>query len=215
MSGHVDEALRARLYRPALAGTSGAEAARAVADRLHGFEGGPLATTLYVDAQLALVDDMLHYFDRASMAHSLEVRVPFLDHELVEHCATIPDELKVRRLTRKYILRRAARGIVPDSVIDKKKVGFFIGTMGTWFRAQAGGATSDFLLDANPCYAEFLDRGVVENLVREQAAGAKEHDRRLVSILMLEVWLREFVPRATLQTVQLPRATSLDVGVSA
>ena len=56
-----------------------------------GYEGRPLETTLYVDGQLALVDDMLHYFDRASMAHSLEVRVPFLDHHLVEHCATIPD----------------------------------------------------------------------------------------------------------------------------
>jgi asparagine synthase (glutamine-hydrolysing) len=196
MSGHVDEEVRGRLYLAALAHTSGTEAARAISDRLHGFNGRPLPTTLYVDAQLALVDDMLHYFDRASMAHSLEVRVPFLDHELVEHCATIPDNLKVRRLTRKYILRRAAKGLVPDRVLEKKKVGFFIGSMGSWFQAQASGAISDYLLDSSPHYAEFLDRGEVEQLMRKQAAGAKEHDRLLVSILMLEVWLRQFVPRA-------------------
>jgi asparagine synthase (glutamine-hydrolysing) len=197
MSGHVDGGTRERLYRPPLADTSGLEAARAVADRLDGLRGEPLATTLHVDAQLALVDDMLHYFDRASMAHSLEVRVPFLDHELVEHCATIPDELKVRRLTRKYLLRRAARGLVPEHVLEKKKVGFFFGTMGTWFQAQTTGAIGAYVLDENPRYGDFLDRAEVEQLVRAQAAGAREHDRLLVSILMLEVWLREFLPRAT------------------
>jgi asparagine synthase (glutamine-hydrolysing) len=197
MSGHVDGGLRSRLYRPPLSETSGTEAARAVADRLDGFEGTPLATTLYLDGQLALVDDMLHYFDRASMAHSLEVRVPFLDHELVEYCATIPDELKVRRLTRKYLLRRVAKGIVPERVLEKKKVGFFIGTMGTWFQAQTSGVIGEIVLDESPRYADFLDRGEVERLVRAQAAGAKEHDRLLVSILMLELWLREFLPRAT------------------
>ena len=57
----------------------------------------PVSTTLYLDAQLSLPDDMLHYFDRTSMAHSLEVRVPFLDHELVEWAADVPSGLKVRR----------------------------------------------------------------------------------------------------------------------
>ena len=116
-------------------------------DRLDGFNGRPLPTTLYVDAQLALVDDMLHYFDRASMAHSLEVRVPFLDHQLVEYCATIPDDLKVRRLRGSTSSGARRQGIVPDRVLEKTKVGFFIGSMGSWFRAQAGGAINDYLLD--------------------------------------------------------------------
>ena len=76
---------------------------------------------------------MLHYFDRASMAHSLEVRVPFLDHELVEYCATIPSDLKVRRLQTKQILKDVARGVVPDRIIDKPKIGFFSGAVDGWF----------------------------------------------------------------------------------
>ncbi len=79
----------------------------------------PLEAALYLDARLGLVDDMLTYFDRASMACSLEVRVPFLDHELVELCARIPAAHKVRRLQGKHVLRLAARGHVPDFVLDE------------------------------------------------------------------------------------------------
>ena len=67
---------------------------------------------------------MLHYFDRASMAHSLEVRVPFLDHTLVETCARMPDSVKVRPRQTKHVLRVAAKGIVPDFVLSKPKLGF-------------------------------------------------------------------------------------------
>ena len=90
MSGRVDADMRARLFRGPLAELDGGAPRRAVIAHLNGFSDDPLPTTLFLDAQLALVDQMLHYFDRASMAHSLEVRVPFLDHELVEYCATIP-----------------------------------------------------------------------------------------------------------------------------
>ena len=103
---------------------------------------------------------MLHYFDRASMAHSLEVRVPFLDHHLVEFCATIPADLKVRRLTTKYLLREVARGLVPERVLEKKKIGFFSHVLEGWFTAQTQGLVGDYLLDAAPRYAEFLDRGL-------------------------------------------------------
>ena len=97
-----------------------------------------LPAALYLDGQLGLVDDMLHYFDRASMAHSLEVRVPFLDHHLVEYCATIPAGYKVRRLETKHVLKRAARGLVPDRIIDKPKIGFFHAAVDAWFaRADA------------------------------------------------------------------------------
>ena len=101
-----------------------------------GVPDDPLPAMLYLDGKLGLVDDMLHYFDRASMAHSLEVRVPFLDHQLVEFCATIPADLKVRRLTTKYLLREAARGLVPERVLEKKKIGFFSHALEGWFTAQ-------------------------------------------------------------------------------
>ena len=152
---------------------------------------------LYLDAQLGLADDMLHYFDRASMAHSLEVRVPFLDHHVVEFCATIPAELKVRRLETKHVLKHAARGLVPDRIIDKPKIGFFNSAVDGWFRAQTHGAISDYLLGPNPRYAEIIDRGEVARLVKRHADGSDAgHGYPLLSILMLEVWLPTYLPRA-------------------
>ena len=102
-----------------------------------------LGSALYLDARLGLADDMLHYFDRASMAHSLEVRVPFLDHQLVELCATIPSAYKLHRFRRsKHVLKIAARGLVPDRIIDKPKVGFFNRSVEGWLRAQTRRARS-------------------------------------------------------------------------
>jgi asparagine synthase (glutamine-hydrolysing) len=174
------------------------DAARdAVRSRLDGHGAHPLAQVLYLDAKLGLVDDMLHYFDRCSMAHSLEVRVPFLDHRLVELCATIPANLKVRRGETKHVLRRAARGLVPDWVIDKPKIGFFNAAVDSWFRAQADKAIPDFLLAPDPRYAELIDPRAVAGLVAEQRrTGSKRLGNVLLSVLLLEVWLSTYLPRA-------------------
>jgi asparagine synthase (glutamine-hydrolysing) len=154
---------------------------------------------------------MLHYFDRNSMAHSLEVRVPFLDHHLVEYCATIPADLKVRRLTTKYVLKRAARGLIPDHVIDKPKIGFFAASVDRWFAAQTRGAIADHLLGPAPRYAEFLDRGTVSQLVERHADGTDtSNGRLLLSILMLELWLSSYLPRAGRASASPP--VSLAVG---
>jgi asparagine synthase (glutamine-hydrolysing) len=198
MSGHLDTEFKSRIARGPLAELDGRAAQRAVEACMNGFPDDPLPATLYLDGQLALVDDMLHYFDRASMAHSLEVRVPFLDHELVEYCATIPSAYKVRRLhTRKYVLKTAVRGLIPDRIIDKPKVGFFSTAVDGWFRAQTRGVIADYLLAPSPHYAELLDRRAVEQLVRRHADGTDtRHAQLLLSILMLEVWLSSFRARA-------------------
>jgi asparagine synthase (glutamine-hydrolysing) len=197
MSGKLDDRLRTRLLLGPLAELDGQAARRAVTARLNGVHDDPLPATLYIDAQLALVDDMLHYFDRASMAHSLEVRVPFLDHEFVEYCATIPAALKVRRMKTKYVLKRAARGLIPNQIIDKPKIGFFASSVDRWFSAQTDGVISDYLLAPAPRYGEFIDRAVVAELVARHAPGANASEGRLLlSLLMLEVWLSECLPRA-------------------
>jgi asparagine synthase (glutamine-hydrolysing) len=132
------------------------------------------------------------------MAHSLEVRVPFLDHHFVELCARIPTNLKVRRLTTKHLLREAARGIVPERAIEKRKVGFFSHAIDGWFRAQTKGLVSDYLLGPNPRYSEMLDRRGVEQLVSLHGEGdTPENGRLLLAILMLEIWLATYLPRAT------------------
>jgi asparagine synthase (glutamine-hydrolysing) len=199
MSGDLDDERRRTLFRGPLAAVDGGAARRAVSSRLDGVVDDPLPTTLYLDAQLALPDLMLHYFDRASMAHSLEVRVPFLDHELVELCARIPARHKVRRMTTKVVLRHLARGIVPDRIIDKPKVGFFIGAADEWLRTRLMSAAGERLLGSGLETSEFLDSAVVGRLAADFAAGraSAPRARLLLSVLMLEVWLSSYLPRAT------------------
>jgi asparagine synthase (glutamine-hydrolysing) len=154
----------------------------------------PLEAALFLDARLGLVDDMLTYFDRASMACSLEVRVPFLDHELVELAARIPTAHKVRRLQGKHVLRRGSQGLVPDFVLDKRKRGFFNEAVGAWL--GAGDVVDRVLLDRDPAYAQVVDPGVVRRAVGEFRAGRGGHAPLLLSLVMLELWLGEYVPRA-------------------
>jgi asparagine synthase (glutamine-hydrolysing) len=196
-SGRLGNGLRHDLVRGPLAELDGQTALRTLRERLGRVSHDPLPAALYLDGQLALVDDMLHYFDRASMAHSLEVRVPFLDHRLVEYCATIPSRHKVRRLDTKHVLKRAARGLIPDRIIDKPKIGFFHRAVDDWFRAQTRGAISDYLLGPSPRYAEMLDRDRVERLVLGHSNGTDTRNgHALLSILMLEVWLSSYLPRS-------------------
>jgi asparagine synthase (glutamine-hydrolysing) len=117
----------------------------------------------------------------------------------------MPANLKVRRLETKHVLRHAARGLVPDRIIDKPKIGFFNSAVDEWFRAQTRGAISDYLLGPNPRYSEMIDRTEVERLVKGHASGTDGgNGYALLSILMLEVWLAEYLPRA-LSTETAPR----------
>jgi len=204
MSADLEESDTAPLRRGPLAGMAGGQAARAViAARLNGATGGRLPITLYLDSQLALADLMLHYFDRNSMAHSLEVRVPFIDHELVELCARIPPNLKVRRGTTKAVLRDVARGILPDRIIDKPKVGFFVNASEQWLRAQLAGELGERLASPDLRSGEFLDPDAIATLVRSFRDGGADapRARAVLSIVMLEVWLESYVPRALSQAV--------------
>ena len=194
-SGLLRPDLRDGLFAGALA--EQADAARhAAARHLDGAaQATPLAALLHLDAQLALVDDMLHYFDRASMAHSLEVRVPFLDHTLVETCARMPDSVKVRPRQTKHVLRVAAKGIVPDFVLSKPKLGFLAST-GRWLAADDAAVVERTLRAPDARYAEILDRSIVEQHIREWRAGAGDRSEFLLAVVMLEVWLSSYLPRS-------------------
>jgi asparagine synthase (glutamine-hydrolysing) len=195
-SGFVHSDLRGDLFGGALAEHAGAAEA-AVRGTLAGAPGAaPLEAALYMDARLGLVDDMLTYFDRASMACSLEVRVPFLDHELVELCARIPTAHKVHRLQGKHVLRLAARGHVPDFVLSKRKRGFFNEQVGTWIGAAGGALVERVLLGPDPAYAQVVDQGAVRRAVAEFRGGRAENAKLLLALVMLELWLGEYLPRA-------------------
>jgi asparagine synthase (glutamine-hydrolysing) len=175
-----------------------AAALRAVRSKVDGTTGEPLGDALYLDGRLGLVDDMLHYFDRVSMAHSLEVRVPFLDHRVVELAARIPPNLKVKGRTTKAVLRDVARGIVPSEVLTRPKVGFFNRAVESWIGTQLDGRARDVLLDPNAAYRDFLDTGTVRHAV-ESFADPRTRTlsaEGLYAILVLEVWLTSFLPQA-------------------
>lgn len=205
MTGKLDPGLRPTLLRGPLAAQDGRAAHRVMASLLDrpGL-ASPLGETLATDAQLALVDLLLHYFDRASMYYSLEVRVPFLDHHLVEFCATIPDSYKVRRLRTKHILKLAAAGLVPDHIINKRKIGLFRPAVANWLQRQTDGAVREHLLDRDPACGEFLDIGRVRDLIAGQSSSRGPGNPHLVlAILMLEVWLSSYLPTA-LATARAP-----------
>ena len=193
-SGHLAGAEQDRLVIGPLAGPTGTASA-IVRERLGDLDADALGSALYLDARLGLADDMLHYFDRASMAHSLEVRVPFLDHQFVELCSRIPSEYKLHHFRRsKHVLKLAARGLVPDRIIDKPKIGFFNRSVEGWLRAQTDGAVADYLLDPGARVHDLVDRRALESLVRGHTHDSGTYV--VLSLLMLEIWLSTFLPRA-------------------
>lgn len=169
-----------------------AEIARAVKRLMPATGMTTLGETLYLDSRLALADLMFMYFDKMSMATSLEVRVPFADHDVVSFCTALPDDRRVWRLRRKELLRRAARGLLEDSIIDQRKRGFFRGAVGTWLNAHRDGLVRDLLLDERT-----RNRGVFEPQELRRLAARGGGDGRagepLLACLMLELWLRRFV----------------------
>ena len=160
-------------------------------------DGDPLAATLYLDARLGLVDHMLLYFDRTSMAHSLEVRVPFLDHRLVEWAATVPSPMKVHRRETKRVLRQAGANLLPSGTASKRKVGFFRSALDVWLAAQLQGAAGDRLRAPDAAYLELLDRSAVTRLVEDYRRERTEDSARVVlAIILLDAWLSTFARQA-------------------
>ena len=163
----------------------------AVLSRLPAGRQGPLASTLVVDTRLALPDNMLLYFDKLSMASSLEVRVPFMDHDVVAFCAGLRDDRRVHRFRRKELLRRVSRGLVDDAIIDKPKRGFFHSALGAWLSAHRDGLVTETLLDGRAFDRGQYDPDAVRGLVA--SSEGKKANQVLLSLLMLERWQRLFV----------------------
>ncbi len=138
-----------------------------------------------------LPDGLLIKADRCSMQASLEARAPFLDHQLVEYAATIPFNLKLKGSCGKYILKEAARGLLPDEIIDRQKHGFGI-PLGAWLR-QDMEPTRDILLSKTARERGLFSMAVLERLISEHARGRRDHSRQLWALLTLEAWHRRFI----------------------
>jgi len=150
-----------------------------------------LAYMLYLDTKYWLPDDLLLKADKMTMAASLELRVPFLDPEIVEFAAGLPDDYRIRGGQGKHILKKAMEGMLPQDIIYREKRGFPL-PLREWLQGDLYEPTRDILLSHR-----FLDRGIVrrdyvERILASHRAGREDHSRRIFSFLTLETWMRTF-----------------------
>jgi asparagine synthase (glutamine-hydrolysing) len=146
-----------------------------------------LDQALYVDIKTWLVDDILYKVDRASMAHGLEVRAPFLDHRLVEFAASLPPELKMRGFRKKHLLKESLRNRLPDDIINAKKSGFNA-PVSRWLTS---GPTADMAksLTLDGAMTAIFDRDAVNRLWQEHETRRCDHGLKLFGLLALALWL--------------------------
>lgn len=152
----------------------------------------PLDRMLAVDVAHYLPDDLLTKVDIASMACSLEGRSPFLDHELMQFAASLPADLKVRGNSKKVALRSAMRGWIPDEILDSPKRGFRP-PIADWFRGELRDHAREVLLDPATAQRGYFQTDRVEALLDRHASGVADHAQGIWTLLMFELWHREFV----------------------
>jgi len=149
----------------------------------------PMARAQFADIQTYLIGDILAKVDRASMAHSLEVRAPLLDHELVEWAATVPAELKIRSTGGKYIFKRALEPYVPHENLYRTKQGFAT-SLAPQFRGLGAERVRQRLAGAHFRDSGLFDMPAVAKLLEQHEFGAFDHNQAIWSLLMFEGWLK-------------------------
>ena len=147
---------------------------------------------LYVDTKTWLVDDLLLKADKMTMANSLELRVPFLDHKILEFAASLPGKYKVHGFTTKYILKRVLSNRVPQEILNRKKVGFPV-PYNAWLRTDLKDWIRDLLLDRETLQRGYFNRNCIERLISQNTALGGSYSKELFSLAVLELWHREFL----------------------
>ncbi len=154
----------------------------------------PLSRVLYVDFKTSLPNDMLTKVDRMSMASSLEVRCPLLDHRLVEFAAGVPADLKYRGSTSKYLLKRHLVRRLPADLVHRRKMGFSV-PLGRWLRHDLRSLAEELLFSRAAAGRGYFEAGPVRALWDEHLSGRRDHAPRLWGLMMLELWHRTFLDR--------------------
>lgn len=153
--------------------------------------GGWLAALQYLDVKRYLPLDILPKVDRMSMAHSIEARVPLLDHKVIEFAATIPPDLRLCNGTRKYVLKQSMRDVLPAAVINRPKQGFAV-PLGAWFRGRLGEFVHEILLSDTSRQRSIFETTYIERLLRRHASG-RPLDFPLWTLISFELWCRTFL----------------------
>lgn len=151
-------------------------------DELGGFQ--------FLEVRSSLPDELLMYADKLSMVHSLEVRVPYLDREVVEYVQRLSSDFKVRHGLRKWLHRQVCKNFLPAAIVNRKKRGFAVNVVDDWFNDSAGRKMDRFLLDNNSKMYKYLRPDVVSRLFKEHVSGANNNHKILFSLVVFEQWLR-------------------------
>jgi asparagine synthase (glutamine-hydrolysing) len=151
-------------------------------DELGGFQ--------LLEIRSSLPDELLMYADKLSMAHSLEVRVPYLDRTVVEYVQRLGASFKIRRGTRKWIHRRVCQSYLPPRILKRKKRGFAANAVDGWLRSSAQGQLSERLQDESSLMFGLLKPEPVRKLLNDHRSGRQDNHKLLFSLVMLEQWLR-------------------------
>jgi asparagine synthase (glutamine-hydrolysing) len=152
----------------------------------------PLHRALFADLKLYLPGDLLTLTDRMSMAHALEVRVPYLDHRLLEYAATIPSRLKLRGMERKHLLKRAVADLLPTSVLARRKMGFSV-PLTVWFRAELRPFVEDELSADHVRAAGVFHYPAVRRILDEHFACRANHDNQIWALLTFMLWHKSYL----------------------
>jgi len=153
----------------------------------------PVQRMLFTDTQILLPNIYLEKVDRPTMANSMEVRVPLLDNEIVDYAMPLPSDLKVRRGEKKYLLRQALRGVVPDRILDAPKTGFSV-PESYWLQTSLSGYMREVLLDRSAGDRGLFDQSTVTTLIDRHVAGDTGNGPLLWNTLNLALWLERYRP---------------------
>jgi asparagine synthase (glutamine-hydrolysing) len=153
-----------------------------------------LDRAMYCDVKAYLPEDILAVTDRMSMQHALEVRVPFLDHKFFEFCATIPPEMKMKWFRKKYLMKRAVRGLIPSEVINHRKQGF-VGPMTSWLKNELKPYVYDTLSESNLRKHGLLNQRTVQRILEEHFSGREIHDTLIWSMVIFQSWYDIYLDR--------------------
>jgi asparagine synthase (glutamine-hydrolysing) len=186
---------RRRLLLPEFQAQAGAGDAEALVTRVFGSGNADsvLHAAMLADLGSYLTGDLLTLADRVSMRHSLEVRVPFLDHPLVELMASVPGRLKVHGRTKKVLMRQAFRDLLPASILGRRKVGFSV-PLALWLRTDLRATMQEILSETEVRRLGYLGWAEVERIKAEHLAGRANHESKLWALINLVSWHRQRPP---------------------
>ncbi len=151
-------------------------------DELGGFQ--------FIEVRSTLPDELLMYADKLSMAHSLELRVPFVDKEIVEYVERLPASLKVRKGSRKFLHRKVCQSFLDPKILKRPKRGFAVNVVDEWFRGAIDSKMTDTLLDPSARIYQYLRVDAVRELFDQHSSGRHDNHKVLFSLVVFEEWLR-------------------------